>query len=403
MRVVSAVRLALGALLVHKGRSFLTSLGIVIGIGAVIAMVSAGEGARLKLDERLENAGKNLIIVRPGLRAGAVIADFTPLTQKDAEAIRRDVGPWLVGAVPWQVMWGLASTRTTNHATEIIGTLPEFQRVGNWKVVRGRLFDNEDLKKAAPVCVIGQTARRHLFPDNPNPVGEMIRVDRLAVRVIGVLGAKGYNPLGHDLDDQITLPISTVQRKLAGREVIAMILANAKSAADVGPAKEGIVRALRQQRRLRPGDPNSFDVSSVRELSQLAVVVTNSLQVLVAVIASISLVVGGVGIMNIMLVSVTERTREIGIRLAVGATPAAILGQFLIEAVVLTVAGGLLGVVLGAAGAVGLAYLAGWPVVVAPGTILLAFVITAAIGIFFGFYPALKASRLDPIKALHFE
>src|SRR5262249_51520775 len=142
MNILSAVRLALGALLVHKGRSVLTSLGIVIGIGAVIAMVSAGEGARLKLDERLESAGKNLIIVRPGLRAGAVIADFTPLTQKDGEAIRRDVGPWLVGAVPWQVMWGLASTRTTNHATEIIGTLPEFQRVGNWKVVRGRLFDN---------------------------------------------------------------------------------------------------------------------------------------------------------------------------------------------------------------------------------------------------------------------
>jgi putative ABC transport system permease protein len=403
MSFLSAIRLALSALLVNKGRSALTSLGIVIGISAVIAMVAAGEGARRKLDDRLESAGKNLIIVRPGARAGTGIVDFAPLTRKDSDAIARAAGPYLVGVVPWQVTSRSVSTYTTVWQTDVVGTLPEFRQVGNWKTQFGRFFNADDVKKLAPVCLIGQTVRQKLFPDTPNPVGRSVRIDHLRLRVIGVLARKGHTPMGTDQDNQVFLPLPTLVRKLVGREDIAMILANARSERVIEQAKAAITQALRQERRLKPDAPNSFDVSSVRELAEFAVVLTSSLQLLVAVIASIALVVGGIGIMNIMLVSVTERTREIGIRLAVGATPGDILIQFLIEAVVLTLAGGALGVALGVAGAVGLAHLVGWPIVIPPEIILVAFLVTTGIGVFFGFYPALKASRLDPIKALHIE
>jgi putative ABC transport system permease protein len=404
MTCFSALRLALATLLVNKGRSALTGLGIVIGVSAIVALVSAGDGARSKLDDRLESAGKNLLIIRPGGRTSTgMVADFQPLTEGDVAAIRREVGSLLVGVIPWQEADALATSRGGRALTALIGTTPDFQRVCNWQVTQGRLFDADEARRAATVCLLGQTVLRRLFPDGRDPIGEKVVVGPLRLRVIGVLGSKGTTPLGVDQDDQIFMPLSTLQRKLVGKENIAMLLAAARSLDVIDEAQKGITRVLRRRHHIKADAAPDFDVSSVQELSAFAVTMTATLQLLVGVIASISLVVGGVGIMNIMLVSVTERTREIGIRMAVGATPTDVLGQFLIEAVVLALLGGVVGVVLGIAAAVGVAQAAGWPAVVSPQIILLAFAVTTAVGIFFGYYPAWKASRLDPITALHYE
>jgi putative ABC transport system permease protein len=404
MTCFSALRLALATLLLNKGRSALTGLGIVIGVSAIVALVSAGDGARSKLDDRLESAGKNLIIIRPGGRTSSgMVADFQPLTEADVAAVRRDLGPLLVGVIPWQEADALATSRGGRTPTAVVGTTPDFQRVCNWQVTQGRLFDAEEARRAATVCLIGQTVLKRLFPDRSDPVGEKIAVGPLRLRVIGVLGSKGATPLGVDQDDQIFVPLATLQRKLVGRESIAMLLAAARSLDGIDEARSEITRTLRRRHHIKADAAPDFDVSSVQELSAFAVTMTATLQLLVGVIASISLVVGGVGIMNIMLVSVTERTREIGIRMAVGATPGDVLSQFLIEAVVLALLGGLVGVVIGIAAAVGVARAAGWPAIVSPSIILLAFGVSAAVGIFFGYYPAWKASRLDPIDALHYE
>jgi putative ABC transport system permease protein len=404
MSLFAAIRVALAALLVNKGRSALTSLGIVIGISAVIAMVSAGSGARSKLDERLDSVGKNLILIRPGGRTQqGTIADFVPLSSDDAAAIRKQVGPLLVGVAESQMTQRLASTPTGNWPTAIVGSVPDLQRIRNWQVQYGRFYTEDDVKKLATVCLLGQTVRRKLFPDTPNPVGRFVRVGQLQLRVIGILGEKGRSPIGADQDDQIFVPITTLQRKLVGEERIALVVATAKSEDVIEKAKEEITRVLREKHRIKQGANDDFDVSTVREMAELAVILTQVMQILIAIIASISLVVGGIGIMNIMLVSVTERTREIGIRMAVGATGADVLVQFLLEAVALALIGGVIGITLGILGAMGLAHVARWPLVVSPGIVVLAFLVAAGVGIFFGYYPALKASRLDPIEALRYE
>jgi putative ABC transport system permease protein len=403
MGFLSGFRVAVAALFVHKGRSVLTSLGIVIGTAAVIAMVSAAGSARLQLDERLDNVGKNLILVRAGARTqNGVVADVKPIMNDDAALLRRQLKNLVSGVAEVQVSSRTAATRTRNCRTIIVGTSPDMKQVRSWVVSFGRFIAPEDLKKQATVCVLGQTVREKLFPDNPNPVGQKVRVDHLQLVVVGVLAPKGRSPIGGDQDDQVFVPLNTLQRRLVGEESLGMILTSVSDMSRLDEAKELIGRVLREKRRVKAGQED-FDVSSVREMAELAVLMTRTMQILIGVIASISLVVGGIGIMNIMLVSVTERTREIGIRMAIGAKPADVLVQFLLEAMMLSLAGGVLGVTIGIAAAIGLAHMAGWPVHIDYSMVLASFLVSGGVGVFFGYYPALKASRLDPIDALRYE
>jgi putative ABC transport system permease protein len=400
---LAALRLAFGALLVHKGRSVLTSLGIVIGTASVIAMVSAANGARQKLDERLDNVGRNLILIRAGTRnANGTLADFKPLTNDDAGALRRQVKSGVNSFAEVQASMRIVSTRTRHAPTMITGTVPDFAKVRMWPLEHGRFLTEEDLKKQATVVVLGATIRDKLFPDLQNPVGQSIRIDSMNLRVIGVTTPKGRSPIGGDQDDQVFIPVTTLQRKLAGGvENLSLILTSVTDLTQMDSIKKDVAKVLREKRRCKGQD--DFDVSSVQEMTELAVIMTRTMQILIGVIASISLIVGGIGIMNIMLVSVTERTREIGIRMAIGATPRDVLVQFLIEALMLALVGGLIGVSIGLGGAVLMALAAKWPVSVDGTMVSLSFAVSAGVGVFFGYYPALKASRLDPIEALRYE
>jgi putative ABC transport system permease protein len=405
MSFFAAIRVALHALFVHKGRSVLTSLGIVIGISAVIALVSAGDGARLLLEDRLESVGKNLILIRAGARTQqGMIADFAPLTMDDAAALRKKVGPLLEGVAEMQMTQRVVTAGATNWPTGIVGCTPDIQKVRKWEVEPGGKFlTPDDVAKQATVCLLGQTVHNKLFPDR-SALGQTIRIDRLSVRVVGVLKPKGRSLNGADQDDQVYVPLSTLQHKLlGGEEKLSMILATVRSEEVIERAREEIEKVLAEQHHLKEGETKNFDVSSVQEVADLAGFVTDTLNLLVLVIASVSLVVGGIGVMNIMLVSVTERTREIGIRMAVGATPGNVLAQFLLEAMALALVGGLIGIGLGIAAAFVLARFMEWPLSVSPFYVLLACGVSAVVGIVFGYYPAWKASRLDPIEALRYE
>jgi putative ABC transport system permease protein len=403
MGFLSAIRVALAALLIHKGRSALTSLGIVIGIGAVIGMVSAGDGARLKLDQQLESVGKDLLVIRSGAHTSqGSIADFVPFRSDDAPVMRKRLGERVVGVAELQLTQRVVSTRTRNWMTMITGCTPDMVPVREWHVSAGRFLTEADVKKEAPVCVLGQTIKEKLFPDVSDPVGRRVRVDQAWLRVVGVVAPKGRSPIGADQDDQLFVPITTVQHRVVGEERVTTILTRPRDPNQTDAVKEEVIRVLRENHRLKAGSED-FDVSSVSEMAAIAVVMTTTMRLLIAVIASISLLVGGIGIMNIMLVSVTERTREIGIRMAVGATPGDVLAQFLIESVVLALIGGLIGTLVGIGVAALLAHVIDWPLVIEPWVVLIAFAVCAAVGVFFGWYPARKASSLDPIEALRYE
>jgi putative ABC transport system permease protein len=403
MGIFSAIKMALAALVVHKGRSVLTSLGIVIGTGAVIAMVSAAGGARQKLDERLDNVGKNLILVRAGARStNGTLTDLKPITNEDANLLRRQFKSKLLGIAEVQATIRAASTRTRTCTTMVCGTNPEMRMVRAWVVRHGRFITEEDQKKQANICVLCSTVTEKLFPDTPNPVGQLVRIDNLQLRVVGTLEPKGRSPIGGDQDDQIFLPLDTLQKKIAGVESLSLILTSVRDMDRLNKTKDEMASVLREKRRVKLGQED-FDVSTVQEMASIAVIMSSTMHFLAIAIASISLVVGGIGIMNIMLVSVTERTREIGIRMAIGATPFDVLVQFLIEAVVLSLIGGSIGVTLGLGIAYSLSWLANWPVVIEYSMIGLAFGISASVGVFFGYYPAYKASQLDPIEALRYE
>ncbi|QDU63907.1 Macrolide export ATP-binding/permease protein MacB [Planctomycetes bacterium Pan216] len=405
MNLWAVLNTALNALNVNKGRTALTSLGITIGIAAVIAMVAAGRGAKAKLDDALGAIGPNLVVgmsgstTRSGLRVGVADGAFT---SADADAIRRELGPMINGCSEITQFPAIASSEMGSYGTALVGGMPEVFRIRRWKFRSGRPYNEEHVKRQDKVCVIGKTVADKLFP-NIDPVGKTIRAHGQRFRVIGLLEPKGMSITGADQDDIIMVPISTLLRKVMGKTKTLLIVVEARSPGLVDQVKTGMERILRERHRIRPGQDADFTINSIRDMAKLATTFANTLSGLIFAIASISLVVGGIGVMNIMLVSVTERTREIGIRMAVGARTGDVLNQFLAESVILALIGGGVGITLGAMCAWVIAIALQWDFVISVESIIVAVLTSAAVGIFFGYYPARKASMLDPIEALRYE
>jgi putative ABC transport system permease protein len=406
--IPATFRISLRALRVNKMRSALTMLGIIIGVGAVITMLAVGTGAQARIAAQMASIGSNLLIIMPGsstsggLRMGS--GTQSTLTQDDAEAIARecpavlDVAPTYNGAA--QVVYG-----NQNWSTGIVGTTPGVLSVRDWSLSAGRPFTDQDVRAATKVCLLGQTVVDNLF-GNIDPVGQIIRIKKVPFTVLGVLAKKGQSDHGQDQDDTIIVPLTTAQKKIFGSRVVGMVRAisvKAVSAEQMAAAEEQITELLKQRHRIGPRQENDFTVRNLTQMMEAREQAAQVMGLLLAAIASVSLLVGGIGIMNIMLVSVTERTREIGIRMSVGAKSWDIRLQFLIEALTLSLIGGLIGILLGISGSKLLTMLVGWATVVSSLSVLLAFGFSGLVGLFFGFYPAYKASLLNPIDALHYE
>jgi putative ABC transport system permease protein len=396
----------------HRMRALLTALGIIIGVGAFITMVALGSGASAKVSEQIASIGTNMLVASggtsnvAGVRGGSGTSGSAALTDDDVEAIGRAVPSvkWVAPIVSTQAqaVWGGA-----NWATSITGTTPEYLDIRAWGMASGAFITQQDVQGAAKVCVLGQTVAEQLFGDE-DPIGQFVRVRTLSCQVLGVLLRKGQSQMGQDQDDLVIMPYTTVRRKLfnaggAQANAVSRILMTATSADTTSVSQREALALLRQRHHTSEGEPEDPTVRDLSEFTKVAEETTRTTKLLLASIAAVSLVVGGIGIMNIMLVSVTERTREIGIRMAVGARGADILAQFLLEAVVLTAAGGALGMLFGTAAARALSAAMEWPTLLGWQSYALSFGFSTAIGVLFGFYPALRASRLDPIEALRYE
>jgi putative ABC transport system permease protein len=383
-------------------RSFLTVLGIVIGVAAVIIMVILGGGATLEVQRQIESLGSNLLIVRPGQRVGpGVLSDARSFDLDDAMTLRNEV-PGLDAVAPAASLPMTAVVGNRKRATNVTGSDNAYFTVRNWKLVSGRSFAENELRAGKAVCVIGATVHRELF-DQEDPIGARIRLRRASCEVIGVLEAKGQSSVGLDQDDLILIPLKTLQRRFTGNQNVGLIYASVRAGDSIDLAKADIERIMKERRMISPGDQSDFMVMDMREISGLLTTTTKILTALLGAVASVSLLVGGIGIMNIMLVSVTERTREIGIRLAIGAQEDEVMMQFLVEAVVLSSLGGLIGIALAIGASIWLAAILHVPFVFKFGIVVFAFVFSAAVGIVFGYFPARRAARLDPIEALRHE
>ena len=401
--ISAAVPLAFSALLRNKMRSTLTMLGIVIGVAAVVMMQSMGRGATAYIGEAISGLGSNMLIVIPGSVKGMQQSSIgAPLfTAGDLEAVRRqahDVG--LVSAAGNRIVRIVAGPY--NRTSTVGGVQPEYFTIRTWGVSVGRLLNGDDERQAASVCVVGQTVADGLYPGQ-NPIGMDLRIQQITCRIIGVMEAKGASAFGMDQDDVVFLPYSTFSRRLQGSDRVAVIIAAATSPDRIDDAKDQLIEILRRRRHVIPGDEDNFAVRDPREMQELLQSVTGMLTTLLAGVAAVSLVVGGIGIMNIMLVSVTERTREIGVRLAIGARASDILTQFLVEATTLSALGGIGGIALGLVGAIGVARGIHVPFVVPGASMPIAFFVSVLVGVVFGVVPARKAARLNPLAALRYE
>src|SRR5574339_661474 len=404
MSVLMTLRIALKALNRNKMRTILTMLGMIIGVGAVITMVALGRGAQSTIEEQVKSAGTNPIHINAGnftqggVRQGQGMS--SSLTPEDAAALRQVPGIQYVAAgvnSRGQVIAG-----NQNWSTQVQGTDVDFQQIRSWPTKYGNFFTPQDVNSAAKVAVLGTVVAETLFGPDVDPTGEIIRIRNQPFKVIGVMSAKGQGAFGQDQDDVIFTPYTTVQKKLQGITHINNITVSSETP-DTAPVAAAITETLRLRHKLNPGDPDDFTVRTQEEIASLRTETTRTMTVLLAAIAGVSLVVGGIGIMNIMLVSVTERTREIGLRMAIGARSRDVLLQFLVEAVVLSLVGGSIGIALGLGFSKGVTAFMTWPTKVSPQVIAVAFLFAAFTGVFFGFYPARKAAALDPIDALRFE
>jgi putative ABC transport system permease protein len=405
MKVQSTFKIAFRALRRNKLRSVLTALGIIIGVGAVIAMVSIGNGAKAQVEQQIASLGENVILIfsgsvtSSGIRTGWGSAGTLKI--EDAEAIRREV-PGVVAVSEEVISTRQVSAGNQNWFTRVYGESPEYFDIRQWPLSNGASFTGQDVRSSNKVCVIGRTTASQVF-GSEDPIGQVLRIQGVPFLVTGVLTPKGLSPQGTDQDDIVILPYTSAMKRVIGGSTLRGINIQVASPNDLAPAQQQITELLRQRHNIRAGRDDDFTVRNQQEIAETATATSRIMALLLGAIASVSLIVGGIGIMNIMLVSVTERTREIGVRLAVGAHGRDILTQFLIEAVTLSVIGGAIGILLGLGASRMLSVFAHWPTLISIPSIIAAFFVSAAVGIFFGFYPAREAARLDPIEALRYE
>ncbi len=409
MNPLQTLRVAIRALLRNKMRSFLTTLGIIIGVSAVIAMVAIGEGAKAMVEQSFAAMGSNLLIILPGTTtAGGQHGGFgsmPTLTWDDLKAIQTEVPSVKYAAAQLRSVAQIVS-EDQNWSTSVYGTTPDYFAIRDWPVAEGAPMDQSDAEGGSKIVLLGQTVVEKLFGSNTNPIGQLVRINNIPFQVQAVLAAKGQSPMGQDYDDAAFIPLKTFQTKIQGglhQFISGVIFVGATSPTGTVRAEKQIRALLRDRHHLTAGTDDDFSIRNLTELASAREQGTKTLTTLLASIAAVSLLVGGIGIMNIMLVSVTERTREIGVRMAVGAKPRNILAQFLVEALTLSFAGGLIGVVFGLVAAQWLAARFHWPMLIRPDIIVISVVFSAVVGVVFGLYPARKASRLDPIEALRFE
>ena len=399
---LNTLLLALRSIRRNLMRSFLTILGIVIGVSAVITMVTLGNGATLAIQNQISGLGTNLLQVRPGQRMGPGSGGGAPaFKETDAEAIATQIGG-ITAVAPEARTGATVVAQGRNWTSSIIGSTNAWLITGNWTLADGREFSDDEQRAGAAVCVIGETVRRELFGALP-ALGEPLRVKKMSCTVIGVLASKGQGAFGNAQDDTVLMPIKTLQRRVTGNTRVNTVLVSMADGSDANRVKASMTQLLRERRKLAKTDEDNFNVLDTKQLADTLSGTTKVLTTLLGAVAAVSLLVGGIGIMNIMLVSVTERTREIGLRLAIGALEREVLLQFLIEAVVLAALGGLIGIVLATAASLGISSLMDVPYLFNPGVNLLSFLFSAGIGVVFGYFPARRAARLDPIEALRHE
>ena len=406
MNGTNLFKIALRALANNKLRAFLTMLGIIIGVASVIAMLAIGQGSKKSIQQQISEMGSNMIMIHPGAEMrGGVRQDPSAMQTLKLENYEKlsEECTYLSGISPNVSSSGQLVAGANNYPSSVSGVSMDYLTIRQLTVEQGEMFTENDIRTAAKVCVIGKTIVDNLFPDGSDPIGKVIRCNQIPFRVIGVLKSKGYNSMGMDQDDVVLAPYSTVMKRLLAQTYLSGIFASALTEDMTDEAVDEITTILRREHKLKETDDDDFTIRTQQELSSMLNTTTDLMTTLLACIAGISLVVGGIGIMNIMYVSVTERTREIGLRMSVGARGVDILSQFLIEAILISITGGLIGLIIGCGASFMIKTIAHWPVFIQPWSVLLSFLVCTVTGVFFGWYPAKKAADLDPIDALRYE
>ena len=406
MNGTNLFKIALRALANNKLRAFLTMLGIIIGVASVIAMLAIGQGSKRSIQQQISEMGSNMIMIHPGAEMrGGVRQDPSAMQTLKLENYEKlsEECTYLAGISPNVSSSGQLVAGSNNYPSSVSGVSIDYLNIRQLSVEQGEMFSENDIRTAAKVCVIGKTIVDNLFPDGSDPIGKVIRCNQIPMRVVGVLKSKGYNSMGQDQDDVVLAPYTTVMKRLLAQTYLGGIFASALTEDMTEEAVEEITSILRREHKLKATDDDDFTIRTQQELSSMLNTTTDLMTTLLACIAGISLVVGGIGIMNIMYVSVTERTREIGLRMSVGARGVDILSQFLIEAILISITGGVIGVIIGCGASFMIKSIAHWPVFIQPWSVLLSFAVCTITGVFFGWYPAKKAADLDPIDAIRYE